>query len=428
MQCIVAKSITPYQKFEDYDRCKNNKDLTFLWAMEKPAAWETCAQRFEGEGGLAYPDGVKAKTLACSSAQYEMPLAVMQYRVTLLPGERKEWRFVFGPAKDTAEIMRYTETYRGGFAAAKAEYAAYFARFQPAIQIKTPDAGLNNFVNHWLARQMYFHGATQRFCTDPQTRNYLQDAMGMTYVTGKENRKAFLFALSQQKASGAMPDGILLHKDAQLKYINQVPHSDHCVWLPVTLRAYLAENADYALLSELVGFADSPDAAPVYSHIDRAVDWLLADRDERGLNFIRQGDWCDPMNAVGRRGIGVSSWLTMGTALAADNWAAVCEETGRNDAAKAYRQAAEDVRVQVNRYFWTGSWYARGMTDDGVRFGVPDDAQGRIYLNAQSWAMLCGAAQGARIEQLIEAVERELVSLYGVEMLAPAYTHPYKCP
>ena len=30
-----------------------------------------------------------------------------------------------------------------------------------------------------------------------------------------------------------MPDGIILHEAAELKYINQVPHTDHCVWLPI---------------------------------------------------------------------------------------------------------------------------------------------------------------------------------------------------
>ena len=41
-----------------------------------------------------------------------------------------------------------------------------------------------------------------------------------------------------------MPDGILIHEDAVLKYINQVPHTDHCVWLPICLKAYLDETND----------------------------------------------------------------------------------------------------------------------------------------------------------------------------------------
>ncbi|MDT1883630.1 NdvB protein, partial [Acinetobacter baumannii] len=85
---------------------------------------------------------------------------------------------------------------------------------------------------------VYYHGDVNRLSTDPQTRNYLQDNMGMAFVKPAAARAAFLHALSQQEANGAMPDGILLFEGAELKYINQIPHTDHCVWLPVCLRAY----------------------------------------------------------------------------------------------------------------------------------------------------------------------------------------------
>ena len=128
------------------------------------------------------------------------------------------------------------------------------------IQIKTPDAELDNFVNHWLPRQINYHGETNRLCTDPQTRNYLQDNMGMSYINSIVARKAFLHALSQQEVTGAMPDGILIDENAELKYINQVPHTDHCVWLPICLKAYLDETNDYAILGEIVPFAKVAEA------------------------------------------------------------------------------------------------------------------------------------------------------------------------
>ena len=69
------------------------------------------------------------------------------------------------------------------------------------------------------------------------------------YIGGKLfiARNAFLVALGQQHENGAMPDGITLHKDAELKYINQIPHTDHCVWLSVCLGAYLDETDDYGI-------------------------------------------------------------------------------------------------------------------------------------------------------------------------------------
>src|SRR5690554_3786144 len=129
--------------------------------------------------------------------------------------------------------------------------------------------------------------------------------MGLTYIQPDAARGAFLLALSQQEASGAMPDGILLHDEAELKYINQVPHTDHCVWLPVCLQAYLDETNDVGLLDEPVSDAEGQHLT-VFERIGRAMDWLLQARDERGLSYIAQGDWCDPMNMVGYKGKGVS--------------------------------------------------------------------------------------------------------------------------
>src|SRR5690606_14866213 len=76
----------------------------------------------------------------------------------------------------------------------------------------------------------------------------------------------------------------------------------------------------------------------------------------------------------------------------------------------------------VNDQLWDGDWYARGITDDGVQFGVRADHEGRIYLNPQSWAMLSGAADEARRARMIAAVEAELVSPHGATMLGPPYT------
>ena len=138
------------------------------------------------------------------------------------------------------------------------------------MRIETPDPWLDDFANHWLPRQVYYHGDSNRLTTDPQTRNYLQDHMGMAYLRPATARAAFLHALSQQEPSGAMPDGILLVEGAELKYINQVPHTDHCVWLPVCLRAYLDETGDDGLLDVQVSDRQG-HAASVAERIDRAM-------------------------------------------------------------------------------------------------------------------------------------------------------------
>ncbi|WP_027328419.1 GH36-type glycosyl hydrolase domain-containing protein [Marinimicrobium agarilyticum] len=420
---VVASCVTPYQKYPDYFKNKHFKDKTYLLHEREPVAWDVQRENFEGEGGLHSPTGVQQARLDSNDARYETPLAALQYRVELAQEQSEVYRFAFGPAYDEAEIETIKTRYLSadGFTRARTDYARYVAQGEGVLHINTPDENLNHFVNHWLPRQVFYHGDVNRLSTDPQTRNYLQDNMGMTYIKPEVARHAFLHALGQQESTGAMPDGILLHEEAELKFINQVPHTDHCVWLPVCLRAYLDETNDQALLNEPVTDAEG-QTRTVFERISLAMDWLLQARDERGLSYIAQGDWCDPMNMVGYKGKGVSGWLSVATAYALNLWADVCEQQGQGNLASGYRDGAQAINQAVNKHLWDGDWYGRGITDDNVVFGIAQDPEGRIFLNPQTWAMLAGTCDPEQRQKMLNAVEAQLETPYGVMMLAPAYT------
>jgi cellobionic acid phosphorylase len=422
---IVGSSITPYQKAEDYPKMKYLKDKTYFLCETTPVSWEARQKRFEGEGGLHNPTSIQASQLTNSDARYETPTAAVQYRANLEPGDSQEYRFLFGPAYDEAEILSMRTKYLSatGFSKARQDYEAYIRRGSGCLQIRTPDAHLDNMINSWLPRQVYYHGDVNRLTTDPQTRNYLQDNMGMSFIRPEVCRTAILTAVGQQERNGSMPDGILLAEGAVLKYINQIPHTDHCVWLPIALDIYLAETGDYALLEEEVTSMYG-DKYTVFERFSRAMDWLLSTnaRDERGLSYIAQGDWCDPMNMVGPKGVGVSGWLTVATAYAVNVWADVCEAAGKTIVASNYRAGADAVNMSANEHLWDGEWYSRGITDDGVKFGIKDDKEGRIWLNPQTWSILGGAANEEKIKKMLPQVDEQLGTPYGVVMFAPPFT------
>jgi cellobionic acid phosphorylase len=245
--------------------------------------------------------------------------------------------------------------------------------------------------------------------------------MGMAYVKPAAARAAFLHALSQQQPGGAMPDGILLFEGVELKYINQIPHTDHCVWLPVCLRAYLDETGDAAILDEQVAGLDGATRT-VTERMSMAMDWLLHKRDQRGLSFIEQGDWCDPMNMVGYKGRGVSGWLTVAAAYALGLWAGICAERGDEGAARRFHAGRDAMNTAANTHLWDGAWYARGITDDDLVFGVAADREGRIWLNPQSWAFLSGAPGERQTAAMLAEIEAQLATPYGVQMFAPPYS------
>ncbi len=409
---IIADSVTPYQKIADYFKNRDLKDKVVLLSENVPGSFETRQRAFEGEGGLHRPDGIMAERLNGGTALYENPICALQFDHDLQPNSWTAHRLLFAPAFDDADIARLKRTYLGeqGFARARAAYADYIAEGGGVIDIATPDPHLDAFVNTWLPRQVYYHGDTNRLSTDPQTRNFLQDAMGSVYIKPQTARAALLKALSQQNDDGSMPDGITQYDGAELKYINQVPHTDHCVWLPIFLEAWLDETGDYGLLDAVV------NGRTVRDRVSAAMRWMVGAVDHRGLSFIDQGDWNDPMNMVGWKGKGVSGWLSLAAAHALNLWGAA---TGDD----AWRHAADRFNAAMNSHLWDGQWYGRGITDDDVKFGVSGDDEGRIYLNPQSFAILSGAADDTRRPAMMAAVEAQLETPFGVEMIGPAYTH-----
>ncbi|MEM9056292.1 MAG: NdvB protein [Pseudomonadota bacterium] len=425
---LVARSVTPYQKLADYARVRMLKDCTFLAYDTPPFAWESSRSAFEGEGGLHAPDAVSAARLGNGDADYEAPIAALQYRLALPPGGAQTWRFAFGPARDEAQIeaLRQRHLIDRGFAQTARANAQATDAGPGAVTLDSPDGRLDAFVNTWLPRQVAYHGRCHRLTTDPQTRNYLQDAMGMAYLQPRAARRAILHALSQQRADGGLPDGILLDDAARLKYINEVPHTDHCVWLPLAVNAYLAETDDYRLLDTPVASESDGQTLPVFDRLLAAVRWLDGNRDARGLSLIAEGDWCDPMNMVGHRGKGVSGWLSIATVHVMQLVATLCDRVEQPRHAEALRAMARTGRQAIAEHLWDGEWYARGITDAGRTFGVSDDAEGRIFLNPQTWALMAGLPDAAQREKLLSAIAAQLVTPFGAMLLAPPFTRMHE--
>ena len=424
---ILASSITPYQKLNDYYKNQSLKDDTFLLAERTPSSWNTSQQAFEGEGSIQMPEEISIKNLSKTPACYETSVAVMQYDIELSAQQNQQFKFVFGACKGLDEVEAIRACYfknENLFEEKHRDYQNYIHQSQKNFTIESEDKALNQFVNHWLPRQVYYHGDSNRLTTDPQTRNYLQDAMGMCFIAPEKTKQALLTTLSQQKRDGCLPDGILLHPDAEIKYINLIPHSDHCVWLPICLKVYLDETNDVDFLQEKIAFSDDERLSTVEEHVELALDYLLNATDERGLSYIEQGDWCDPLNMVGHKGKGVSSWLSLATAFALKQWCSIQQNYGKAEYSKIneYQFAAKAMNTAVNQYLWDGAWYARGITDDGNCFGIANDTQGRIFLNPQSWAILSGAAELQRIPELLNEIDQQLSTPFGPMMLAPSYT------
>jgi cellobionic acid phosphorylase len=424
LQGMIHSYFPYYVRWQDYYRLRGLKNEVFAAADTKPDAYETNLNDFLGGRGLHAPAGLAAGRLSGGRACHEPSAAVFQFCRKLGPGRSAAVRFVFGPASGRAEALRLRERYLspGGIERAYDQAEQFLREHAPTVRIETPDAEFDHYINHWQSRRALLIGRTMRMTFCPQARNAIQDAMGAVYTNPGDARRWLPEIFAQQNADGWIPHGLRLATDVEMIPIGAIPHRDSTVWGAMAVSFYLAETGDFGILDMAVPFADDPQPAPLFEHISRALEWSLRDRTRRGLCRLGEGDWDDPLNMAGYKGRGESVWLTEALAFALDNWAEVAGHRGLPRQAKRYRTQADACRRAINELAWKGRWYARGTTDDGRWFGTAKDAEGRIFLNAQSWAILCGAATGERLRASMAAVRRHLATPCGPMTLAPAFS------
>ena len=81
------------------------------------------------------------------------------------------------------------------------------------------------------------------------------------------------------------------------------------------------------------------------------------------------------------------------------------------------------VKETCQRVLWDGKWYIRGITADNRRIGTQQDAEGKVHMESNTWAVLSGVADRDRGICAMDAVDEYLFTEYGLMLNAPCYTH-----
>ncbi len=391
-----------------------------------PAGFDGDKRAFLGQyGDLDAPLAVSEGRSFGTQGRWGDGIGSLQVALEIPAGERVEIAFVLGAADEQEHARSLVEKYRHlpTVHESLADVRRFWREMLSGLAVQTPDDAVNLMANGWLAYQAIscrLWGRTAYYQTGGAYgyRDQLQDSL-VWLLLGQPKRTLEQIRLH---AAHQYQDGTVLHWWHPIAEEGLPSHySDDLLWLPFVVLYYLHETGDTNCLREEIHFFDG-GSATLLEHCLRAFEKALSRRSERGLPLILQADWNDGMNAVGVGGRGESVWMAHFLRYLLTHWAdlPVLDERGR----QRFQHEAQALRDAVNRHSWDGKWYWRATTDSGRVIGSSQSEQARIFLNAQTWAVLSGTAPPERAEQAMQFARQLLYTDYGALLLAPAFRQP----
>lgn len=345
---------------------------------------------------------------------------------TLAPGQTVNLHYLLAIAPDEAGVLKLVDNYSAPAAvneSAKAGLEAWKNRLSPtAIKSDREDFDLLN--NHWLPYQAISGRMWGRTGYYQQSgargfRDQLQDSQVWLPLEPSRTLDQLMLHATRQFANGSVNHWW----HALADFGNRTACSDDYLWLPFVLSSYLRETGDFGALNRTAPFMDAP-AATLLEHCRRSFARAFYRMSQRGLPHIGSCDWNDGLSAMGIEEKGESVWLGMFLCSILEDWTTIAQRINEPAMASDFTQRRENLVRAVNAHAWDGAWYRYGTKDSGEWVGASSSPEGKIHLNAQTWAILTGIAPAEQAEKAWDSVREHLLSPYGPLLLAPAYTVP----
>lgn len=371
-------------------------------------------------------------------------------RLTLSP--REEVRLIFmlgiGPREDQGYAIKEKYSDLDNVDRAFEELKAYWREKLSVFQCKTPHPGMNTMINTWNLYQAETCVVWSRFASFIEVggrtgfgyRDTSQDVMSVIHTNPEKCKQRILELLHGQTRQGyglhLFDPKVFKPEEERLsgvKFPTVVPTpkpedvihgledvcADDALWLVVSICEFVRETGDISFFDQVVPFADKGEGT-VYEHMKRALDFSAEHVGPTGICKGLRADWNDCLNLGG----GESAMVSFMHHWALRAFVEAAEYLGRDEDVQKYRAIAEKVKQACENELWDGKWYIRGITSKGMKIGTQNNEEGKIFLNAQSWAVLSRVASEERAKMCMDAVDEYLYSQYGLHLLWPAYSKP----
>ena len=434
-----------------------------VYAVNAPVdGFDTDRETFLGAyRGFDDPAVVRAGKAAGSVASGWAPIGSHNLRMTLSPGERRCFIFVLGycenppEAKFTApNVINKAPAYallsrfdtEEKFDTAFRELSDYWTELLAVMQVESGDERLDRAVNIWNQYQCmvtfnmsrsasYFESGIGR---GMGFRDSTQDLLGFVHLIPERARERILDIAATQ-----FPDGSAYHQYQPLTKRGNLGvgsgFNDDPLWLILGVAAYIKETGDTAILEEPVPF-DNDDklARPLMEHLRRSLRYTREHRGPHGLPLIGRADWNDCLNlncfsttpgesfqttANFESGVAESVFIAGMFCAVAPDYAALCRICGLEEEARQAEAWRDEMEQAVLSSGWDGEWFLRAYDAYGNKVGSHENEEGRIYIEPQGFVVMAGVGiKEGYAQKALDAVERLLLSRYGIAILTPPYT------
>ena len=353
--------------------------------------------------------------------------ASLHRRFILAPGEVLREAFFLGEGP-RAEGVRIRKKYAPPTArdAALAALRDYWDEKCAALQIDTPNEGMNTLINIWTLYQSEINVQFSRFASFIEVggrtglgyRDTAQDAMTVLHSNPARCKERIV-----QLLKGLVSEGYGLHL-FEPEWFEETPRqsfksptvvptpdkssmihgladacSDDALWLVSTVADYVRETGDAAFLDMPVPYADK-GTDTVYGHLKTILDFSQRMVGAHGICQGLRAAWNDCLNMGG----GESAMVSFLHVWALGNFAALARWLGRKADAEHYEAVRRNVADVCEKELWDGRWYLRGFTKNGRPIGTDADTEGKVHLESNTWAVLSGAAGPERGARAMDSV------------------------
>lgn len=425
-----------------------HESYQFFTSDFEPDGFDALRDSFIGEwNSETNPAAVATGSCSGSQGTTGNQCGALMKRVTLDPGQSAGLLFLLGAGGDAqARAVREKYARPGATDEAMAALSRFWDEKLSVMQIDTPHPEMNLLVNTWTLYQAEINVLFSRFASFIEVggrtglgyRDTAQDAMCIPGAEPEACRRRLLQLLRGQTSRGYglhlfQPEWFEAGHESAFKSPTVVPPfdaktmihgiddvcADDALWLVAAVCEYVRETGDRAFLALSVPFADTGEAT-VYEHLKRSIDFTASQTGSHGIAKGLRADWNDCLNLGG----GESAMVSFLHVWALGHFAELADWLGEHRDAAAYREQREKTIQSCEAVLWDGEWYRRGFTASGRLIGSDQNAEGKVFMESNTWAVLSGTAEPARAAQAMDSVDRYLYTDYGLMLNAPSFTAP----